>query len=202
VDPDLQQTQQAYLYVGDDPVNASDPTGLRGGGAAGAAAAADRACGYDGSRSNSEACRAFEKHEEQEVTALKEGNGLLLFLIQGAGMVALGVITDGLGDAVVFGLEGGADAADVEVATESDAGGFTRFIERLRSLDYDDSGSAGYGKSKVPSWVFNEGWRAEAGETPVEAATRIMNERYGVGAWDKGPASEYNQIVKWISRTR
>ena len=28
VDPAVEQTQQAYLYVGDDPVNASDPSGL------------------------------------------------------------------------------------------------------------------------------------------------------------------------------
>jgi len=28
VDPEVQQTQQAYLYVGDDPVNGADPSGM------------------------------------------------------------------------------------------------------------------------------------------------------------------------------
>jgi hypothetical protein len=66
----------------------------------------------------------------------------------------------------------------------------------------DDTGSiGGYGKSQVPSWVFNEGYAAEAGETPVQAATRIMNEQYGEGNWPKGPGTEFNQIVKWVSRT-
>ena len=66
-----------------------------------------------------------------------------------------------------------------------------------------DAGSigGGYGKSQVPSWVFNEGYAAEVGESPVQAATRIMNERYGSGNWAKGPGTEFNQIVKWVSRT-
>ena len=32
-----------------------------------------------------------------------------------------------------------------------------------------------YGKSEVPSWVLNEGYAPNVGETPVEAATRIMS---------------------------
>jgi len=27
VDPEVEQTQQAFIYAGDDPVNATDPTG-------------------------------------------------------------------------------------------------------------------------------------------------------------------------------
>jgi hypothetical protein len=190
----VQQTLQAYVYASEDPVNGIDPSGLWCWGLCSFTDAA-----HDIAHAAHEVAHAVDDFIRHTI---RERNGLLFFTIQVAGIVALGVVTDGLGDAVVFGLGEGADAADAGAAAEGDTGLFGRFIERLRSLEYDDRGSAGYGKSKVPSWVFNEGWRAEADETPVAAATRIMNERYGIGAWDKGPASEYNQIVKWISRTR
>ena len=57
-----------------------------------------------------------------------------------------------------------------------------------------------YGKSAVPSWVINGGYRPYVGETPAQTATRIMDEQYGEGSWPKGPGKEYNQILKWASR--
>jgi hypothetical protein len=59
---------------------------------------------------------------------------------------------------------------------------------------------SGYGKSAVPSWVINQGETPYQGETPTQTATRIMNAQYGQGNWNKGPGSEYNQILKWASR--
>lgn len=41
VDPQLQQTQQAYIYVGDDPVNGIDPEGTSGSGSHGYAQCGD-----------------------------------------------------------------------------------------------------------------------------------------------------------------
>jgi hypothetical protein len=29
-----------------------------------------------------------------------------------------------------------------------------------------------------------------------------MNDKYGVGNWDKGPGTEFSKIKKWVSRTR
>jgi hypothetical protein len=57
-----------------------------------------------------------------------------------------------------------------------------------------------YGKSEVPSWVSNQGETPFVGETPAQTATRIMDEQYGEGEWEKGPGTEYNKIVKWASR--
>jgi hypothetical protein len=75
-----------------------------------------------------------------------------------------------------------------------------KFMDRIAAGD-DAGALRPYGKSEVPSWVFNDGYRAEAGETPVQAATRIMNERYGVGKWENRTGSEFSKIKKWISRT-
>ena len=74
-------------------------------------------------------------------------------------------------------------------------------VRGLHAASGSGSGGGGYGKSQVPSWVFNGGYSAEPGETPVQAATRIMDGQYGPGNWVKGPGTEFNQIVKWISRT-
>lgn len=49
-----------------------------------------------------------------------------------------------------------------------------------------------------PSWVNRS--MINPNQTPQQNATRILNNRYGVGKWPKGPGSEYNQIVKWITR--
>jgi RHS repeat-associated protein len=67
VDPAFDLTDQGYAYANGDPVNESDPSGLKGGGGEGAGMAADAACGWDGSNSNSAACLAFEHHEAGEV---------------------------------------------------------------------------------------------------------------------------------------
>lgn len=37
-------------------------------------------------------------------------------------------------------------------------------------------------------------------KTAQQNATGILNGKYGAGNWAKGPKSEFNQIVKWISR--
>ena len=31
-------------------------------------------------------------------------------------------------------------------------------------------------------------------------ATDFLNNKYGQGNWEKGPGSEFNKIVKWITR--
>lgn len=69
-DPGFAATDQAYAYAGGDPVNEGDPCGLRGGAGAAAGAAADEACGYDGSKAFSVSCLLFQFHEDAEIAAL------------------------------------------------------------------------------------------------------------------------------------
>ena len=48
-----------------------------------------------------------------------------------------------------------------------------------------------------PSWLNRND--IDFSQTPQQNATRLMNQKYGVGNWTKGCA-EYSQIVKWIQR--
>jgi RHS repeat-associated protein len=69
VDPDVAQTGEPYTYVGGDPANGTDPTGLKGGPGVGAL----RACGYEGSRSTSESCEALRTREDRVMAARGSG---------------------------------------------------------------------------------------------------------------------------------
>ena len=58
------------------------------------------------------------------------------------------------------------------------------------------------GKEKAsdkPSWVTKD--MVDPNLSAQENATNIMNEKWGIGNWKKGPKTEYNQIVKWITRS-
>ena len=50
-----------------------------------------------------------------------------------------------------------------------------------------------------PSWV-NKGM-VDSTLSAQENAKRILDNKYGSGGWKKGPGGEYNQIVKWITRS-
>ena len=54
--------------------------------------------------------------------------------------------------------------------------------------------------SDIPSWVDKSGARRKPGETPADAATRVLDEKYGAGNYDTGPTSEFNRLKKWIER--
>ena len=49
-----------------------------------------------------------------------------------------------------------------------------------------------------PSWLSRSD--IDLGKSSKQNATDILNGKYGKGNWNKGPRSEYNQIVKWIER--
>jgi len=49
-----------------------------------------------------------------------------------------------------------------------------------------------------PSWLSRSD--VDLGKSAHENATELLNNKYGVGNWRKGPGSEYNIIVKWINR--
>jgi hypothetical protein len=111
--------------------------------------------------------------------------------------VSLGMVAALWADGILSAGSAAAEAAE----GGGDSGEFWQALKDQWAARDDTGSIGGYGKSQVPSWVFNEGYAAEAGETPVQAATRIMNEQYGAGNWSKGPGTEFNQIVKWVSRT-
>jgi hypothetical protein len=52
----------------------------------------------------------------------------------------------------------------------------------------------------VPSWA--QGERMLPGETPREAADRVMRQRFPDGNYDQGPRSDYNRIKKRFERTK
>ncbi len=57
-----------------------------------------------------------------------------------------------------------------------------------------------YGKTEVPSCVLAKGYVPYVGETPVEAATRVMEEETGALNFPRGPKTPFNQIIKYFSR--
>ncbi len=50
----------------------------------------------------------------------------------------------------------------------------------------------------VPSWT--QGERPFVGENGNDFATRLLNQKYGVGNWRKGAGSEFNKIRKYGDR--
>ncbi|HEX2026715.1 MAG TPA: hypothetical protein VHF25_01815 [Nitriliruptorales bacterium] len=52
--------------------------------------------------------------------------------------------------------------------------------------------------SDIPSWA--KGSRPNPGETPNQAAERVLSEKYGPGNYPRGPGSEFNKIKKFFER--
>jgi len=183
VDPLTDETSIPYAFTGGDPVNESDPSGESFLGAL-----------VDSFNpiSHNNVFYRFGSHHPVAGRALAIGTGVA------AGGVAIGAacLAFCLPAAAAIGLGGGE-------AAETQPGLLSKIGEQCQAFFGDETGAVGgYGKSEVPSWVFNEGYAAGPDETPVQAATRIMNQQYGEGNWSKGPGSEFNQIVKWVSRTK
>ncbi len=49
-----------------------------------------------------------------------------------------------------------------------------------------------------PSWVNPD--MVDFNKSPQQNAFDILNEKYGIGEWAKGPGTEFSKIVKWIAR--
>lgn len=54
--------------------------------------------------------------------------------------------------------------------------------------------------SDIPSWA--KGSKMKPGETPAQAADRILKERYPQSVFPHGPGSEHNKIKKFFERAR
>ena len=96
----MEETQHAYLYVNDNPVNGSDPSGLF----------AANPCEAPGAAEN-----CLKPHGGS-------WSGVFIALGVAAGLVLLGVVTGGAGDAIVGGVEVGADAAEVGASVAAEGG--------------------------------------------------------------------------------
>lgn len=49
-----------------------------------------------------------------------------------------------------------------------------------------------------PSWVSQAD--INPNKSAQQNASDLLNAKYGKGNWKRGPATEYNQIVKWVNR--
>ena len=57
------------------------------------------------------------------------------------------------------------------------------------------------GATDIPSWVKDEGYPPpRVGERSQDYAARILDHKFGVGKWKRGPTEPYNEIEKWARR--
>lgn len=52
----------------------------------------------------------------------------------------------------------------------------------------------------APSWAKQQTYNSK--KTADQNATDVLNKKYGKGNWSKGPKTEYNQIKKWLQRSK
>jgi RHS repeat-associated protein len=177
VDPLVDATGTPYAFTGGDPVNGSDPLGL---------------CNSQGNGNAWDLVNPFSNNNPLRCWAQKHPTG---------GKVVVAVTGVSIAAAACY-LACPAIAALGAADEEGNPSAAANLWNRCSSFFGDEAGAVGPWNRKLPSWVLEEGYGPEAGESPVKAATRIMNERFGEGNWSKGPTSDFNIIVKWITRTR
>jgi RHS repeat-associated protein len=94
---------------------------------------------------------------------------------------------------------------DTTVYNFTVAGNHNYYVTNAQLLVHncpDRGPKTGAGRSELPSWYSESGYAPEPGETPAQAAKRIMD-AYSDGArYRTGPTSDYNRIKKYISRRR
>lgn len=52
----------------------------------------------------------------------------------------------------------------------------------------------------APSWAKSQTGFLKRSQTAQKNATDLLNKKYGLNNWGKGPNSEFNKIVKWLQR--
>ena len=209
-----------YAYVGNDPVNMVDPTGMCETATDGRVCAAKFA--------------AAEKEQKIADTALAKSvvdsaskfgatvgagiggmlgafgggaGGGLAGILCGPGAIACSAAGAAEG-AIVGGAVGAMGGAIIGAWIGEKAGWLLGNNTVLLNKAAGDGGlkspARGSGKDKaddVPSWAKgNETARPRVGETPSQSATRVLDGKYGSGNYQRGPGSEYSKIQKWHSR--
>lgn len=90
------------------------------------------------------------------------------------------------------GKEGEAQAGEEkapEIAAKLDGVGLKVFRAKKSGKEKADD---------IPSWAA--GCQMQPNETPVQAADRVMRQRFPDGNYPKGPGSEHNKIKKYFER--
>lgn len=198
-----------YAYVGNDPVNGVDPTGLANAGTeCERGSASCSGCSGNCSPGNSGSSNSVLTNS---LTAL---GGLIGGVIGGGADGFASALCGPLFPECAAASEGVAIAAGA--AAGADIGRLTgklldSLLNSTTTLMSGNSGdnsykqpTSGAGKSKstdVPSWARSDPTaRPFKSETPNQAATRVFDARYGAGNYDKGPGTEYSKVQKWFSR--
>ena len=119
------------------------------------------------------------------------------------GLIILAVPTGG-GSLLLAGA-GGAAAASATAAAVAEAGAaiaWTGTVVAGGSLAvYFAKDSKKSGKERAtdkPSWANRESIDPDL--SAQQNATEMLDRKYGAGNWKKGPGTEFNKIVKWITR--
>ena len=100
-------------------------------------------------------------------------------------------------------LLAGAGVTTVTVATTANAAvatGLTVAGGSIISAFSKESKKSGkeYASDR-PSWANRNS--VDTNISAQENASKMLNEKYGAGNWKKGPGTEFNKIVKWITRS-
>ena len=95
----------------------------------------------------------------------------------------------------------GVSAATVATAASATvAAGLTVEAGSLISAFSKESKKSGKERaSDRPSWTNRDS--VDPDLSAQQNASKMLNEKYGAGNWKKGPGTEFNQIVKWITRS-
>lgn len=186
VDPLVDQTGTPYAFVNGDPVNETDPNGQ----------------GFLGALvdslnpfSQNNVFYRFGYHHPLAGRVVAGGAALT------AGALGLGACLAGGCTAIAAAAGGTASAGATEDEDES-PGFFASLGQRCQAFFGDETGAVeGPWNRKVPSWVLEQGIspELEPDQSPVQRATNIMNKQFGEGNWSKGPRSDFNILVKWIT---
>jgi hypothetical protein len=129
VDPKVHQTLEAYPYAGSDPVNGTDPSGM-----------------FNVAFSK---CGQYLPGGPKACPSSHFSWSIVIVIAEVAGVVVLGVATDGIGDVALVDLEGTTDVADaIEEASAAASNG-------------GESAATAYGRLMHATWDYGPGFERE-----------------------------------------
>ena len=124
-------------------------------------------------------------------------------IVAAAGLIILATISTGGGALVFAGAGGTVAAATSAVAAEVGSAmvctGTAVAVESLAVYYAKDSKKSSKERTTdKPNWANRES--VDPNLSAQQNATEMLDSKYGAGNWKKGPGTEFNKIVKWITR--
>ena len=153
-------------------------------------------------------CRASWNNAKKALIAV----AIIAAIVVVAALVVIATVGTGGGALAVAGAAGGSYAAAATAtaaavtAKEALIAGYIAITSALaiqagQNITYSkqakDNGKAR--STDKPSWA-NKGM-VDSSKNAQFNATKMMNNKYGVGNWNKGAGSEFSKIVKWLTRS-